>query len=473
VVEETRAPASVEERAFLGARARREVPLDSLADLHTDGRADPVAILAAEVPGRLPELVPLRHERMLSSAFAFFRGGAALMAADLVRTPTSGLTAQLCGDAHVSNFGMFASPERRLVFDVNDFDETFPGPWEWDLKRLAASLAIAGRQNGFSTKETRRVVRASAQRYQQAMTDFAAMGNLEVWYSLAEVAEVRRRLRSELDHAMTKRLDRTVRKAKRQDHLRSLGKLTEVVDGHRRFRADPPGLVPLTDLAPGVPREELFGEVGSLIEDYSGRLAPGARLLVRSYRVVDMARMVVGVGSVGTRCWVVLLLGRDEEDPLLLQVKEAQPSALAEHLEVAHPGTGEPRDEGARVVEGQRISQAAGDVFLGSQRAVGLDGATRYFYLRQLRDWKGSLPVEAMTSRGMHLYGQLCAWTLARAHARSGDRIAIAAYAGGGDAFARAVTSFAEAYAELNEEDFARFGAAVARDPMLGHPAGP
>jgi uncharacterized protein (DUF2252 family) len=443
------------------------VPPDAQAELVTTGRRDPVQVLADQIPSRVPELVPIRHARMTASPFAFFRGAAAIMAGDLAAGRTSGLTAQLCGDAHLSNFGVFASPERRLVFDLNDFDETTAGPWEWDVKRLAASLAVAGRQNGYTTKETRKVVLAAVRRYQVAMASFAGMGNLEVWYAVADVEEVRRRLAAVADSSMSKRLEGSVRKARSRDHLRSLRKLTEVVDGRRRFIADPPLVVPLTDVVTDRSAEEAVGVVSALVAEYSASLEPGRRELIQSYDFVDMARKVVGVGSVGTRCWVVLMQGRDEHDPLLLQVKEAQPSVLAGPL-----GQGGRRDEGARVVEGQRIMQATTDIFLGSQSAVGLDGRTRDFYVRQLQDWKGSAQVETMLPKGMRLYGQLCGWTLARAHARSGDRIAIAAYLGEDDAFTRAVSAFADAYADLNEQDFAQFAAAVKADELLGHGSG-
>jgi uncharacterized protein (DUF2252 family) len=457
-------PATTETRAREGLRLRAQVPPDTQADLVSDGRDDPVQVIGDQVPARVPELVPLRHARMSASPFAFFRGAAAVMAGDLARGRSSGLTVQLCGDAHLSNFGIFASPERRLVFDLNDFDETFPGPWEWDVKRLAASLVIAGRQNGYSGKQTRKTVVATLRSYQDAMNRFAALGNLAVWYASADVEEVRRRLADEIDPSMATRLEGTVKKARGRDHLRSLRKLTTVVDGRRRFIADPPLLVPLADVVTDRSAEVAVEQVRGLVGEYTSSLEHGRRELVRSYEFVDMARKVVGVGSVGTRCWVVLMQGRDEDDPLLLQVKEAQPSVLARHL--GQSGT---RDEGARVVAGQRILQATPDIFLGSQSAVGLDGRHRDFYIRQLHDWKGSAQVDVLPPRAMRLYGELCAWTLARAHARSGDRIAIAAYLGEDDTFSEAVARFADAYADLNEQDFTRFAAAVQEDELLGH----
>jgi uncharacterized protein (DUF2252 family) len=451
-------PESPEARARLGREARRRVAPETHARLETTEERGAVAVVAAQIPPRLPELVPLRHARMAASPFAFFRGAAAVMAADLARTPTSGLTAQLCGDAHLSNFGMFASPERRLVFDINDFDETIRGPWEWDLKRLAASLVVAGRENSFTDKQIRRAVWATVARYRSAMATFAAMGNLDVWYAHADIEEVQQHLSGDLTKQMSRRLDKAVAKARVRDHRHSLTKLTEVVDGRRRIVGVPPIVVPLTDLVAGMRRDEIESTVRRLLEDYTESLQPGPRELVRSYRFVDMARKVVGVGSVGTRCWIVLLRGRDDSDPLFLQVKEALPSALAEHLDVPRHG-----HEGTRVVTGQRLMQATGDPFLGWQRTTGLDGRTRDFYVRQLHDWKGSAVIERMVPKGMRLYGQLCAWSLARAHARTGDRIAISAYLGEDDRFLHAVTDFAHAYADLNESDHRAFRDAVER----------
>jgi uncharacterized protein (DUF2252 family) len=449
-------PESPEASARLGTEMRNQVPPEAHENLETSAHRDPVGILARQVPVRVPELVPLRHTRMAASPFAFFRGAAAVMAADLAGTPTSGFQAQLCGDAHLSNFGMFASPERRLVFDINDFDETIRGPWEWDLKRLVASLVVAGRESSFTDKQIRRTVLATVSRYRSAMAAFAGMGNLEVWYAHADIEEVKQHLSGELTKQMSRRLDKAVAKARGRDHRHSLAKLTEVVGGHRRIIADPPTVVPVADLAEGMQRNEIESYVRTLIVEYTDSLQPGPRELVRSYRFVDMARKVVGVGSVGTRCWIVLLRGRDDSDPLFLQVKQALPSALAEYLD-----TPPSPHEGARVVVGQRLMQATGDVFLGWQRVTGLDGQDRDFYVRQLHDWKGSAVVERMVPKGMRLYAQLCAWSLARAHARTGDRFAIAAYLGEDDRFAHAMADFAEAYADLNESDHGAFVKAV------------
>jgi uncharacterized protein (DUF2252 family) len=470
-------PLAPEERAQRGARLRREVPHAAHAEVSTVGRSPATGILGDQNLSRLQELVPLRHERMAQSPFTFYRGAAAVMAADLARLPHTGITVQLCGDAHLSNFGMFGSPERRLVFDVNDFDETLPGPWEWDLKRLVASLAVAGRDNGYTPKQIRKILVAATQRYQEAMQRFAAMGNLAVWYSHLDVEDVRSQLDSMLDKATSSRFDANLAKTRSRDHLRSLRKLTTVSEGRRRFVADPPLLVPLGDLLAQETEDAAADQIRELILGYAASLPSGTAQLVRSYAFVDMARKVVGVGSVGTRCWVVLLRGRDEDDPLFLQVKEAQPSVLARHLgapvqDGASPDGGASANQGARVVRGQRLMQSVGDIFLGFHRAVGLDGLTRDFYVRQLHDWKGSADIARMEPRAMRMYGQVCAWTLARAHARSGDRIAIAAYLGEGDSFAEALREFAETYADLTERDHAAFVHAVRADAYLGRAVG-
>ncbi len=438
--------------------------LESLGELNTAGRPAPDQVLAAQIPSRVLDLVPLRHQRMAASPFSFFRGGAAIMAGDLARGTSTSLQVQLCGDAHLSNFGMFASPERRLVFDLNDFDETFPGPFDWDVKRLVASLAIAGRENGFSDKQVKKIVSASAEHYRQTMHAFAGMGNLSVWYARMDVEEAVASLGPTLDKKQRARLDKAVTKARGRSHLRSFAKLTEVVDGKRRLVADPPLIVPWGDIVEEGGGAPALEQIHALLRDYSGGLEPGYRELVRSYEFADMARKVVGVGSVGTRCWVVLLLGHDESDPLFLQVKEAQPSVLSAHL-----GAGPHRNQGSRVVAGQRIMQASSDIFLGAQRAVGYDGQVRDFYVRQLQDMKGSVEVEALIPRGMGMYGQLCAWTLARAHARSGDRTAIADLLGTDQTFAGVMTEFALAYADLNERDYRTFTKRVRKDEFLGH----
>jgi uncharacterized protein (DUF2252 family) len=455
------------DRALVGTRARERVPHEAHAELDTTGRPGAVRVLAGQIPTRVPELVPIRHERMMTSPFAFFRGSAAVMAHDLAGSPVSGLDVQLCGDAHLANFGMFASPERSLLFDINDFDETCPGPWEWDLKRLAASLVVAGRENDFSDRDNRKVVVAGVRRYVDAMATFAGMGNLALWYSRVDADEARELLGERLDKRGRKRLDKSLAKARSRDHLRARDNLTAVVDGQRRFVADPPVVVPVSDLAADLRRDEVERTVQAVLSTYSDSLDAGHRELVRSYSFVDMARKAVGVGSVGTRCWIVLMRGRDDDDPLFLQVKQAEQSVLARHL-----GGDTTDNQGRRVVTGQRIMQASGDAFLGWQRTTGLDGVERDFYVRQLHDWKGSAKVETMDPAMLAIYAELCGWTLARAHARSGDRIAIAAYLGDDDALPDALAEYAEAYADLNERDYASFGKALAAGELDVPPAG-
>jgi uncharacterized protein (DUF2252 family) len=393
---------------------------------------------------------------MLASPFAFYRGAAYLMASDLASTPRSGFVVQACGDAHVSNFGLFGSPERELLFDINDFDETNPGPWEWDVKRLAASLAIAGRNNGFTDKERAEVVLRATGGYRSAMREFAAMRNLEVWYAHGRMEEGLPRVKALLDKKNLKEADRVVTKAKTKDSLEAFEKLTHVVDGERRIISDPPLIVPIEELLPPDQAEEFLETIHGLIRAYRRTLQGDRKHLLEDFRFSHLARKVVGVGSVGTRAWIALMLGRDDQDPLFLQAKEAQASVL-------EPFVGKSRyaNHGQRVVEGQRLMQAASDIFLGWNRVSGIDGVTRDFYLRQLRDWKGSWAPEAMVPEVMSLYGGMCGWTLARAHARSGDRIAIASYLGGSDAFDRAIVSFSEAYADQNDRDYAALQTAV------------
>jgi uncharacterized protein (DUF2252 family) len=421
------------------------------------GRPDPVGLLEQQAASRVPELVPIRYGRMLVSPFAFFRGGALVMAHDLATTATSGITVQLCGDAHLSNFGVFASPERRLVFDINDFDETHPGPWEWDIKRLAASFAIAGRENGFSASERRQILLVTARGYREGMRGFAERPNLDVWYAHVDIGEMEPVLARALEKSRRKLLAKGLDKARTRDNLQAFAKLTTVVDGERRFVADPPLVVPVADLLPDRERAELAGHMATLLRTYQSTLTPDRRNLVAQFRFVDMARKVVGVGSVGTRTWIILLTGRDADDPLILQVKEAEPSVLERFSQPS-----EYPDQGERVVAGQRLMQSASDVFLGWQSVDGIDDRRRDFYVRQLRDWKGSAVIEEMVLSEMKMYAQLCGWTLARAHARSGDRVAIAAYLGAGDVLDRALADFAEAYADQNERDYQALRDAVA-----------
>jgi uncharacterized protein (DUF2252 family) len=452
------APLTPEDRAAQGRAIRSTVPLESHSELKLDkSRPDPVALLEEQDASRVPELVPVRHGRMVVSPFTFYRGAAAVMAGDLVNTPRSGLITQLCGDAHLSNFGLFGSPERRLVFDINDFDETLPGPFEWDVKRLAASLAVAGISNGYNDKQRRAAVVAAVGSYRRAMSEFALMRDLDVWYSHADMTDVRRMLADQLDPKRLKQVDKMMNKAHTKDSMDALSKLTTIVDGSPRIVANPPLLVPLSDLlSPGEDRD-FEARIQALIGQYTQTLQSDRKHLVEKYRFVDMARKVVGVGSVGTRCWIVLLVGRDNNDPLFLQIKEAGESVLSRHL-----GKSEYNNQGQRVVAGQQLMQQASDIFLGWQHTTGIDGSERDFYVRQLRDWKGSVLVDALQPKGMRLYAELCGWCLARAHARSGDRIAISGYLGEEDTFDQAVADFSDKYAELNARDHAALAEAIA-----------
>jgi uncharacterized protein (DUF2252 family) len=395
---------------------------------------------------------------MLVSPFSYFRGAALPMASDLASTPATGFTVQACGDAHLSNFGIFASPERRLIFDINDFDETLPGPWEWDVKRLAASLEVAGRDNGYPRKKRREIVLAAVRRYRETMRGFAAMSNLDVWYAHLDMQNVADRFRAELTARQRKTVQKGLDKARTRDNIQALAKLTTIVDGRPRIVADPPLIVPLADL---LPAEAEIGDVEGFLRELLGKyrrtLQSDRRVLLEQYDFADMARKVVGVGSVGTRCWIILMFGRDEADPLFLQVKEAQPSVLSRFI-----GASKYTNHGQRVIAGQRLMQESSDIFLGWQRAEGFDAQTRDFYIRQLRDWKFSVDIDTLMPVGMQRYGELCGWTLARAHARSGARIAIAAYLGGSDVFDHAITDFAGAYADQNEQDYNALAKAAA-----------
>jgi uncharacterized protein (DUF2252 family) len=438
-----------EEREALGKEARRRSPRSGHAVYKpSPDRPDPLSVLEAQSATRVPELVPIRYGRMMESPFRFYRGAAAIMASDLAGTPRSGLTAQLCGDAHLLNFRLLASPERQLVFDINDFDETLPGPWEWDVKRLSASLVIAGRANGFDDAERARIVSSTVRSYREAMIRFAQTGNLDVWYAKIDADLLESLAAGRLPKRGQRNLARAMAKARTHDSLQAFDKLAETVDGQPRIAADPPLLIPAGDLLPDLERSALERQFRSLIERYGSTLASDRRALLQDYRLADVARKVVGVGSVGTRCWIFLLLGRDGQDPLFLQAKEADTSVLA-----AHVGASRYRNQGERVVSGQRLMQATSDIFLGWERVDGIDGRQRDFYVRQLRDWKGIAMPERMRPKGMQTFGELCGVTLARAHARSGDRIAIAAYLGNGDSFDRALAAFAEAYADQNERD--------------------
>ena len=415
----------------------------------------------------MPELVPIRYGRMSASPFAFYRGAAYVMAADLSRTPRTGLRVQLCGDAHLANFGGFASAERQLLFDLNDFDETLAGPWEWDVKRLAASVSVAGRDNGFSLHKRTKIVRRLVGAYRDGMRQFAAMSNLDIWYARASFEDIKQLLHAQTDRSQKRRFDDTVAKGKRRDSARAYAKLTVKGTGEPRIRADPPLIVPIGDLVDGPAALQLERAAGKLLDAYRHSLAADRRRLIERYRYADMARKVVGVGSVGTRCWVILLIGRDSSDPLFLQAKEAPRSVLERFA-----GRSGSRNQGQRVVEGQRLMQAASDICLGwLQEPPGIqDLKLRDFYVRQLWDSKISLDIATMAPSDMALYARLCAWTLARAHARSGDSIAIASYLGSSDSFDQAIATFAETYADQNERDHAALLDAIASGRVQAQP---
>ncbi|WP_246111048.1 DUF2252 domain-containing protein [Terrabacter aerolatus] len=457
-------PEASASRAERVREARSRMPLASHAHLAPSGAPDVVAVLEEQGHARITELLPVRYGRMLSSPFAFYRGAAAVMAADLAAGSDTGLTVQLCGDAHVSNFGLFASAERRHLFDLNDFDETWPGPFEWDVKRLAASLEIAGRGNGLRRKRRRAITKAAVRSYRLSMAEFASQTALEVWYARPELQPGLPRLKEALPKSAWTAARKVVVKSRSRDSLAALGKLTTVVDGQPRFVSDPPLLVPVRDLAPEL-AEDLEEWLARILEQYRESLQADRRVLIDRFRVVDLARKAVGVGSVGTRAWLLLMLD-ESGDPLLLQAKEAVESVLAAHLPWP------PLDnQGRRVVEGQRLMQASSDILLGWQRTAGVDGVERDYYIRQFRDWKGGFEIEALDEPTLDQLGQACGWTLARAHARSGDRRDIAAYLGsgergtegGGDGvdFDEAVADFAVAYADKNDGDHAALAVAV------------
>jgi uncharacterized protein (DUF2252 family) len=487
---------SLDERRARGSQAAERTPPSShFGWQRAEDRPDPVALLEEQDRTREPDLVPVRHGRMMVSPFTFYRGAAKIMAADLKDTPVAGLDAQLCGDAHLSNFGMFASPERALLFDLNDFDETLPGPFEFDVKRMAASFMIAGRNNGFSKADARAAALASVMSYRESMADFAQVPTMEIWYAhfeedrfraiirdaLAEVSpgvkdrkakpaktaktdkkakaatkkEQKEAKQAEVVREAARRAEKNLEKAHTRDSVQALSKLGELVDGHYRIVSQPPVIVPARDLAAtyGLSPDEVMPAIREQFRAYRATMQDDRRRLLEKFEIVDVARKVVGVGSVGTRAFIVLLQGRDERDPLFLQVKEATASVLEAYLPRSRY-----RQHGARVVQGQRMMQAASDIFLGWTRGIDV---TRNFYWRQLRDMKGSAVVELMAPVTLRYYAQICGWTLARAHARSGDPVAMAAYLGRDDAFERSVTDFSERYADQNEQDYGKFAKAV------------
>jgi len=477
VVQEIAHP-SIDERRGAGRQSRERTPPSSHAGWRPAAdRPDPVGLLEAQNLTREPDLVPVRHGRMMVSPFTFYRGGAKIMAADLKDTPVAGLGVQLCGDAHLSNFGVFASPERRLLFDLNDFDETLPGPFEYDVKRMAASFMIAARNNGFSKADARAATQASVTAYREAMAAFAQMTTMDVWYAHLDEDELMASIRStvaqtkkeakgakkgkkdegeaKLAKLAEKRAEKTAAKAHTRDSLQALSRLGELVDGQYRIVSQPPVIVPARDLAAtyGLSPDEVMPAIRDQFRAYRATLQADRRHLLEQFEIVDAARKVVGVGSVGTRAFIVLLLGRDAQDPLFLQIKEATASVLEAHLPKSRF-----RQHGQRVVEGQRMMQAASDIYLGWTKGVDV---TRHFYWRQLRDMKGSVVVETLRPEGLTFYAGLCGWTMARAHARSGDPVAMAAYLGASDAFDKSITDFSQRYADQNEQDYEAFVKAV------------
>jgi uncharacterized protein (DUF2252 family) len=449
---------SAEEHTARGKAERAEIPRAAHATWEPlPDRPDPIALLEEQAKTRVPELVPIRYGRMLVSPFAFYRGAAAVMASDLAGTARSGLRAQLCGDAHLSNFGVFGSPERRMVFDINDFDETLPGPWDWDVKRLAASIELAGRDNGISKSARSDIVLTAVREYREAMSNFAALRHLDVWYASLDIEDIVDRSRSQVSRGRLNVAKHNVAKARTKDSLQAYDKLTHEVDGRRRIISDPPLIVPMDEFVKGAPREQLEQQVREILRGYRSSLQSDRRHVLEGYNFTDMAHKVVGVGSVGARTWVILLLGRDDQDPLFLQAKEAHTSVLERFLgKSKYPHSGE------RVVAGQRMMQAASDIFLGWHRAKGAaDRVERDFYVRQLRDWKFSVDIATLDRALLSTYGGLCGWTLARAHARSGDRIAIAAYLGKSETFDKAIEAFAIAYADQTELDHQALADAV------------
>ena len=446
------------ESAERGREARAEWPRSVHGDwTPAADRPDPVAVLTAQAATRVQDLVPIRYGRMLVSPFTFYRGAAAVMAADLAPTPTSGITVQACGDAHISNFGGFAAPDRRLIFGPNDFDETLPGPWEWDVKRMAASAEIAGRDIGLPAGARRRIVEACVREYREGMRGFAKESHLEVWYDRLNASELVDRFGGRLAKKGAINFAKPFAKARRKNHLRAVTKLTERVQGELRFRSVPPLLVPLRDVFDTSHPQSQADWVQELMDEYAASLDEDRRYLFSTYRFVDMARKVVGVGSVGTRAVVFLLVGRDGQDPLVLQAKEAQASVLEPYL-----GSSAYANHGERVVRGQRLSQAASDIFLSWTRSMGFDGNEHDFYVRQLWDWKASIDLSTMSEWGLHAYVRACGWSMARTHARSGDRLAIAAYLGRRANFDQAIARFSTAYADQNEIDYQRLTSAVA-----------
>jgi len=451
-----------EERAAHGRQARELVPRSRHGEWSPPAdRTDPLDILALQATTRVPDLVPIRYGRMAASPFAFFRGAAAVMAADLAHEEHSHLDVQLCADAHLVNFGGFASPERDMIFDVNDFDETIPGPFEWDLKRLAASIEVAARGRGFDEPLRRKLVALSSRGYREAIREFGALRDLDVWYLRLDAASLVQRWGAEAGSEVLAGFAQRAEKAKSKDHLKAVAKLTERRDGRLRFRADPPLLLPVEDLVEPGHETEAVETLLSALDGYRATLNGDRQHLLNRYEFTDLARKVVGVGSVGTRCWVALFIGRDEGDPLILQVKEAEHSVAEPFLQPSRYD-----NMGQRVVEGQRLVQSASDIFLGWDGLAGFDGVHRDFYFRQMWDWKFSPDVETMIPAAFEIYAQMCGWVLALGHARSGDAIAIGSYLGAGTRFDEAMSTFAASYADQNELDHQALKLAIATNKV-------
>ena len=461
---------SKEEKAAGGKAARTVLPREQLAEWHPGLRTlEPLELLAEQAQTRVPELVPIRHARMAASPFAYYRGAALPMAADLATAPHSGIIVQLCGDAHLANFGGFASPERELLFDVNDFDETLAGPFEWDLKRLAASFEVAARGRDFDSHTSRTITLAGIRAYQQAIRDFAGLSNLDVWYARLDVNGVIQRWGGGVAAKRVKEFQRNVAKASSKDQIKARAKLTRTDADGLHFVSDPPLLVPVAELYSAVDGQAIEESIHETIRSYRRTLQGDRRRLLESYRFVDLARKVVGVGSVGTRAWVALFVGVSNADTLILQVKEAEASVLERFV-----GRSAYHNQGQRVVEGQRLMQAASDIFLGWQRvSQGVDGRPHDYYVRQLWDWKLSADIDLMQPDALGIYAQLCGWTLARAHARSGDRVAIGSYVGGGDIFPQALARFAAAYADQNDADHQALVRAIANGTVAADTSTP
>jgi uncharacterized protein (DUF2252 family) len=437
-------------REARGKTARKQMPRSSHGKWAPGStRRDPVELLEEQEWDRMQELIPTRHGRMLASAFAFYRGAAVIQAADLASGPSTGLLVQCCGDAHLSNFGGYHAPDRALVFGLNDFDETNHGPFEWDVKRLATSFELAGRATGIDPKKRRAIVRRTVRAYRDAMAEFATMRNIDIWYSRIDVPGIMERWRSRVTKKEFRRFEKNIAKAERKDSLKAFAKLTERVGDEYRIVHDPPLLVPIRELYAEVDPETTLEWLHERFRVYVDSLQHDRRRLVDGYRLVDAARKVVGVGSVGTRSWVLLLTGRDDDDPLFLQVKEATASVLEQHT-----GTSGFANSGQRVVEGQRLLQASSDILLGWFGTSDIDGVERDYYIRQLWDGKMSANYESMSEAQFKVLGQLCGWTLARGHARSGDPIAVASYMGSGRVFDDAIADYAAAYADQNQLDF-------------------